>query len=75
MTVNLQNLNHLTALFIVNNLRKFNKTIGYDIYDTCSSDSVTGRVAINIANSDKVIGVSGTPSQSYSFCHSNIFDI
>ena len=42
----------------------FNKTLGYEIYDTCMNSAVTLRASVSLANNRKVIGVSGVDIKS-----------
>ncbi|KAL5269811.1 hypothetical protein ACHWQZ_G003323 [Mnemiopsis leidyi] len=45
--------------------RDFNKTLGYEMYDTCKDSAVTTRVSDNLAQRDDVIGISGVDMKEY----------
>ena len=45
--------------------RDFNKTLGYEMYDTCKSMAVTARASAALASNKKVVGVSGVDYKSY----------
>ena len=45
--------------------KDFNKTLGYEMYDTCMSSAVTGRASTALASNKKVIGVSGVDNKAY----------
>ena len=43
--------------------REFNKTLGYEIYDTCTSSDVSTRAAVRLVRQKKVIGFSGVDNR------------
>ena len=45
--------------------RDFNKTLGYEMYDTCMSSAVTARASAALASNKKVVGVSGVDRKDY----------
>ena len=45
--------------------KDFNKTLGYEMYDTCKDSAVTTRVSDKLAQKDNVIGVSGVDMKMY----------
>ena len=45
--------------------RDFNKTLGYEMYDTCTSSAVTSRVSSKMARGKKVVGVSGVDMKTF----------
>ena len=45
--------------------RDFNKTLGYEMYDTCMNSAVTARVSTKMARGKKVIGVSGVDMKTF----------
>ncbi|XP_063680103.1 metabotropic glutamate receptor 4-like [Bolinopsis microptera] len=45
--------------------KDFNKTLGYEMYGTCMSSAVTGRISAALASNKKVIGVSGVDYKEY----------
>ena len=45
--------------------RDFNKTLGYEMYDSCMSSAVTARASAALARNKKVVGVSGVDMKTY----------
>ena len=45
--------------------RDFNKTLGYEMYDTCANSAVTSRVSSKMARGKKVVGVSGVDMTTF----------
>ncbi|XP_063675480.1 metabotropic glutamate receptor 4-like [Bolinopsis microptera] len=45
--------------------RDFNKTLGYEMYDSCMSSAVTARASTALARNKKLVGVSGVDMNSY----------
>ena len=45
--------------------RDFNMTLGYEMYDVCSSLSSAIRMSTKLSNNEKVVGISGVDNKNY----------